>query len=76
MLTVRLSLLCIMVLAFGLASQAQQFRTITIQTEPNAKVWIDNVLYGTTSKDGRLEIKTVAAGTHTHDSFLVSTFRR
>jgi tetratricopeptide (TPR) repeat protein len=54
-----------MVLAFGLVAQAQQFRTVTVQTEPNAKVWIDNVLYGTTSKDGRLEIKTVSAGAHT-----------
>jgi tetratricopeptide (TPR) repeat protein len=47
------------------AVQAQTFRAVTVATEPNAKVWIDNVLYGTTSKDGRLEIKTVAAGAHT-----------
>jgi Tfp pilus assembly protein PilF len=39
-----------------------QLRSITISTEPQAKVWIDGVLYGTTSDTGSLAIKTVSSG--------------
>ena len=43
---------------------ATNFRTITISTEPAARIWIDNVLFGTTDKNGTLEVKTVATGAH------------
>ena len=39
-------------------------RSITISSEPNTKVFIGGILYGKTSKDGILEIKTVAVGPH------------
>lgn len=39
-------------------------RTITVISEPNAAVWIDNVRYGTTAADGKLTIKTIGAGGH------------
>jgi tetratricopeptide (TPR) repeat protein len=41
------------------------FRSITVNTERQAKVWIDGVLYGTTSDTGSLAIKTVAPGRKT-----------
>ncbi|CAN5386836.1 hypothetical protein BH20ACI2_BH20ACI2_26960 [soil metagenome] len=43
---------------------ATQFRTITINTEPKATVWLDEVRYGTTDETGTLEIKTVTTGRH------------
>ena len=42
-----------------------QFRTITIETQPDAIVWMDDVRFGKTGKDGKLMIKTVSAGAHT-----------
>lgn len=41
------------------------FRAITVSAQPGSAVWIDDVKYGVTDKAGTLEIKTVAAGTHT-----------
>ncbi|MEQ1763776.1 MAG: tetratricopeptide repeat protein [Pyrinomonadaceae bacterium] len=43
-------------------SFAQATRSITVATEPNARVWIKGVLYGTTDAEGKLEIKTVPPG--------------
>jgi ABC-type sugar transport system substrate-binding protein len=40
-------------------------RTITVVTEPKAIVWLDNIRYGATDENGRLEIKTVSKGQHT-----------
>lgn len=48
----------------GQTRPASQFRTVTITTEPNASVWIDGVLYGSTGESGTLEIRTVSAGAH------------
>jgi len=42
-----------------------QFRSIVIESQPNAIVWIDNVRYGKTDKDGRLSIASVAPGART-----------
>ena len=54
------------VLALVLAGSAlSQSRSITISSEPATSVFIDNVLYGKTDKDGRLEVKSVVAGAHT-----------
>src|SRR6059058_1787032 len=48
------------------AANAQSaFRTITIETLPNAVVWLDDVRYGKTSNDGRLSITTISPGAHT-----------
>jgi tetratricopeptide (TPR) repeat protein len=43
-------------------SLAQVKRSITVVTEPDARVWINGVLYGTTDESGKLEIKTVLPG--------------
>ena len=51
---------CVALLAA--ASHAQSARNITVVTEPNARVWINGVLYGTTDEKGHLEIKTVLPG--------------
>jgi tetratricopeptide (TPR) repeat protein len=45
-------------------SASAQLRTLTIVTEPNASVWIDDVNYGKTDESGKLELKTFPAGTH------------
>ena len=37
-------------------------RPITVITEPNAIVWIDDVRYGTTGDTGRLSIATLSPG--------------
>lgn len=48
-------------LAAGVAV-GQATRSITVVTEPNARVWISGVLYGTTDANGRIEIKSVYPG--------------
>jgi len=39
-------------------------RTVTIATEPNATVWLDDILRGKTDESGSLSIKPVTAGAH------------
>ncbi len=41
-----------------------QTRGVTVISEPNAAVWLDEVLRGTTDKGGKLVIKSVPAGAH------------
>lgn len=48
-------------LIFTCASFAQTMRTITILTEPNAVVWINDVRFGKTDKSGKLTLN-VASG--------------
>jgi len=43
-------------------SLAQAARSITVVTEPDARVWISGVLYGTTDANGRIEIKSAYSG--------------
>lgn len=38
--------------------------TVTITTEPNAIVWIDEIRRGQTDASGKLEIKKISAGAH------------
>lgn len=47
------------------AFQSRQARSLTVNTEPEAIVWLDGIRYGTTDKDGKLVIKNVPAGKHT-----------
>ena len=49
---------------FSAAAQTSGFRTIIVSTEPQATVWIDDVKFGKTDENGKLEVKTVSAGTH------------
>src|SRR5690242_9381184 len=60
----RLTFLLIVAL-FAVGTAASQTRSVTITSEPASKVFIDGVLYGKTNKDGQLEIRSLAAGTHT-----------
>lgn len=41
---------------------AQQVRTFTVLTEPNAVVWVDDIKRGTTDETGKLLIKPVRIG--------------
>ena len=70
-----ISILSIALLSvFALAATAQTrkspapatatMRTVTIVTEPNAVIWLDNIRYGAADENGRLEIKTVSKGQH------------
>lgn len=47
-----------------IAVLGQSVRLVTIVTEPNARVWIDDVEYGTTDSDGRIRFRTFATGVH------------
>jgi tetratricopeptide (TPR) repeat protein len=40
-------------------------RSLTITTEPNAIVWIDEIRRGVTDASGTLEVKKISAGRHT-----------
>lgn len=60
----RLLFLCVVALVLATTASSQT-RSITISSEPGTKIFIDGVLYGTTNKDGTLEIKSVSAGGHT-----------
>lgn len=42
----------------------KQTKTLTITTEPNAGVWLDDVLRGTTDENGKIVVKNVSAGKH------------
>lgn len=52
------------IMSVSAVSAAAQLRTLTIVTEPNALVWIDDVNYGKTDESGKLQLKTFPAGTH------------
>lgn len=58
-----LSLLLVCFIYVG-AAFAQGQRTITVVTEPNAAVWLDDILRGKTDESGKLTVKTVSAGAH------------
>ena len=45
-------------------SAGATFRAISVETEPDATVWLDGVRYGNTDKSGILGISTVSAGSH------------
>ncbi|MBS1794169.1 MAG: tetratricopeptide repeat protein [Acidobacteria bacterium] len=50
--------------AVAVAAQKTSLRDLTVLSEPNASVWIDDVGYGQTDEKGRLALKTFAGGTH------------
>jgi tetratricopeptide (TPR) repeat protein len=45
-------------------AQTEKLRTVTIISEPAATVWIDDVRFGKTGKDGRLAISSISPGRH------------
>ncbi|HVE55416.1 MAG TPA: tetratricopeptide repeat protein, partial [Pyrinomonadaceae bacterium] len=51
-------------LAVAVAAQKISLRSITVISEPNASVWIDDVNYGKTDTSGKLALKTFSGGTH------------
>lgn len=57
----------ILIAAVGLIMSVSGFaqtRTITVLTEPNANVWLDDVLRGTTDEGGKLTIAPITTGAH------------
>ncbi len=55
----------ILITSFALsvfAQKAATYRSITVVTQPNAIVWIDDVKRGITDANGKLSIKPVASG--------------
>lgn len=55
------SLLLAISLSISVTAQTT-LRSITVVTEPNAIVWVDDVRYGTTNESGRLKIASIPAG--------------
>ncbi|HEY0729869.1 MAG TPA: tetratricopeptide repeat protein [Pyrinomonadaceae bacterium] len=53
-----------LLLTLALVAHAQQ-AALTITTEPNAIVWIDEVRRGTTDASGKLTLKKISPGRHT-----------
>ena len=47
------------------AASSVKNRTITVRTEPNAAVWVDELRRGTTNQTGQLEIPNLSANRHT-----------
>ena len=47
------------------SSPAVSTRSLVVQTEPNAIVWIDDIRRGVTDASGKLELKKISAGRHT-----------
>jgi len=45
-------------------AQADKLRSVTIVSEPASTVWIDDVRFGKTGKDGRLAITSISPGRH------------
>ncbi len=46
------------------AQKTSSLRSITVITEPNASVWIDDINYGKTDASGKLALKTFPGGAH------------
>src|SRR6476646_397856 len=55
---------CLCLLVFALVAHAQP-AALTITTEPNAAVWIDEVRRGTTDASGKLAVTKLSPGRHT-----------
>jgi tetratricopeptide (TPR) repeat protein len=49
----------------GQKSVAPSSRSLTITTEPNAIIWIDEIRRGVTGASGTLELQKISAGRHT-----------
>ncbi len=54
----------ILLLMLPLAAQGQSTRVLTVVSEPDAYVWIDDVAYGKTAADGKITFRTFAVGRH------------
>lgn len=52
-----------LVLSFVLTGFAQKTRTVTVVTQPEAAIWVDDIKRGETDSTGKLTIKLVPAGT-------------
>lgn len=55
------SVLCA-IFAISISAQKTTYRSITVVTQPNTTVWIDDVKRGVTDAGGKLTVKLVAAG--------------
>ncbi|HTK39178.1 MAG TPA: tetratricopeptide repeat protein [Pyrinomonadaceae bacterium] len=60
------SILCLLAgVAIVSPAQTEKLRAVTIVSEPASTVWIDDVRFGKTSKDGKLLIASISPGRHT-----------
>lgn len=58
------TILILCLLIFTTTAQTEKLRAVTIVSEPAATVWIDDVRFGKTGKDGRLEVNSISPGRH------------
>jgi cytochrome c-type biogenesis protein CcmH/NrfG len=69
---VRVALVCVVLLSFANTVSAQRStstaapasRTLTITSEPNAIVWIDEIRRGVTDASGKLTVKNISPARH------------
>lgn len=59
----KLLIISVLTISIAFPVLAQKARTVTVVTQPQAIVWIDDVKRGTTGENGKLTMKFVAAGT-------------
>jgi tetratricopeptide (TPR) repeat protein len=52
----------IAIFALSISAQKATFRSITVVTQPNTTIWLDDVKRGVTDASGKLTIKLVASG--------------
>ncbi len=57
-------LAAVIFILFSASAAGAQTRVLTIETEPNAAVWMDNIKFGTTGEKGTLTLKNLSAGKH------------
>jgi tetratricopeptide (TPR) repeat protein len=54
----------IFALSAAVFAQSSKFRTVTVNSEPNATVWVDGVKYGQTDESGEIEFGLPKTGSH------------
>ncbi len=59
----RILFILILISSFTITLFAQKTRVITVTTQPDATVWVDDIKQGKTDSTGNLTIKFVASGT-------------
>ena len=61
---ISLGAVILMIFLSATAAFGQASRAITVVTEPNAAVWMDDLRRGTADENGKLTIKSVSPGAH------------
>lgn len=58
----KLLIISVLLASFAITAFSQKTRTVTVQTEPEATVWVNDIKRGTTDSTGKLTMKFIPAG--------------